>query len=329
MQVSPLCKVGDLQDFLSQVADGYQHRLRNPDQALAVTESGVVRLDFSLKDFTPCQVSILIGLDLRVIDYVRGELILDAVQRAFPFGLSDFVRQIWHCQGQAYIPLWFPALPSSTFQVWYRPKQFLVEPFGLLWFDPFTILLQVQKYCSLRFCGGTAEVVLRINNKLLRLDTPICWANGIGILRGSVYPLKGGVLTVSAAEEMIQEHLVGHGASISHSKSTADHLVQMAGMAAIKKALEHEDAWGQLKALASKSNIVLVKYLDRPVDPLQVRDAWSNYKEQKSRTRKLYGMSRSRSLLTSLSFTPTVRNCHWSRSSIVPGHFWFGHVRFC
>ena len=285
LQVSPLCRVGDLQAFLRHVVDGYQHKLWNPDQALAVTESGIVRLDLPLKACNPLQVSILIGLDFRVIDYVPGELILAAVQRAFPFGLSDYVRQIWHCQGQAFIPLWFPALPGSTFQVWYRPKQFLVEPFGLLWFDPFTTLAQVQKYCSLRFFGGTAEVVLRVNNQLLRLDAPICWADGIGILRGSVYPLKGGVLTVGAAEEMIQEHLVGHGASVSHAKSTADHLVHTAGMAAIKKALEHKDAWGQLKALASKSNIVLVKYLDRPVDPLQVRDPWSNYKEQRSRTR--------------------------------------------
>ena len=59
--------------------------------------------------------------------------------------------------------------------------------------------------------------------------------------------------------------------------TTADQLVQVAGLATVKKALDHKDSWNQLKAIATKADIVLVKYLDRPLDPLQAKDPWAKY----------------------------------------------------
>lgn len=59
-------------------------------------------------------------------------------------------------------------------------------------------------------------------------------ANQVGVIRASVFLLKGGALTVSAAEEVIQEQLVAHGASVANAKTTAHLLVQTVGPSATK-----------------------------------------------------------------------------------------------
>ena len=163
--------------------------------------------------------------------------------------------------------------------------QVLVEPFGLLWFAPSDTVQNLLVYCSDTFFGGKVRLTLRINMWQPPLDATIADVCVSGVLRISAYPLRGGALTVSAAEEMVQNQLVAHGATVSHAKSTADHLLQVVGTTAVKKALDHKDVWGQLKALASKSNIVLVRYLDRPIDPLQEQDPWSGYQQEKARRR--------------------------------------------
>ena len=163
--------------------------------------------------------------------------------------------------------------------------QVLVEPFGLLWLDPTATVHELLHFCSEKFFGGKVCVTLRINMWQPSPGATIAEICMLGVMRIFVYPLKGGALTVSAAEEMVQNQLVAHGATVSHAKSTADHLVQTVGMTAIKKALDHKDVWGQLKALASKSNVVLIRYLDRPIDPLQEQDPWSGYQQEKGRRR--------------------------------------------
>ena len=216
-------------------------------------------------------------------------------------------------------------------------KQFQVEPFGFVWFDPAATLADLKHYCSEMFFQGTVEVTLRVNNQVLSDDTMVGVANCIGVIRGSIYPLKGGVLsnlTPSAAEELLQEQLVGHGASLAHAKSTADQLVQTAGLATIKKVLEHKDVWGQLKSLATKSNIVLIKYLDRPVDPLQARDPWSAYKDQKTRTRGQKASERlaAKDDQVQVAVDFFVLSCQWSGTctsiggTIVSGRFRFGNL---
>lgn len=396
---SPLTTVGELQAFFGKVMSDYQLRTWNPDQKLSLTEATVVKLNLALKRGVSERVFVAVGLDVRCVEFSSGETLSRLIDRVFPFRLGSFIKVIWHCQERATVRVTDEVTRGAIYQVWFRAGQYLVQPFGLLWLDPFMRIKEVQRLCELRFYNGKAAVTIRANNQMLRHDGPVCWANELGVLRvsifplkggfkgtsgesrsvqtsgaeradedgvpdstrrdaneiavvtskqfqvepfgfvwfdpaatlaelkqyysevffqglvdvtlrinnqilcddtlvgvanrtgvirGSIYPMKGGVLsnlTPSAAEELLQEQLVGHGASLAHAKSTADLLVQTAGLATIKKVLEHKDVWGQLKSLATKSNIVLIKYLDRPVDPLQARDPWSAYKDQKTRSR--------------------------------------------
>ena len=128
--------------------------------------------------------------------------------------------------------------------------QVLIEPFGLLRVAASDSIAAVQDYCSARFFGGKAEITLRINMWQPPLEATIVMVQGYGVLRAFTFPLKGGALTVSAAEEVVQNQLVAHGATLPHAKSTADHLLQTAGLTAVKKAR-------QLKTLASQCDIVI------------------------------------------------------------------------
>ena len=85
-------------------------------------------------------------------------------------------------------------------------------------------------------------------------------------------------MTVSAAEELLQEQLVGHGATLSSAKVTASKVVETVGLAAVRKALEAKD-----RSLATQHGLVLVRFSERTNDPLQEADPWARYSKTRHR----------------------------------------------
>ena len=74
----------------------------------------------------------------------------------------------------------------------------------------------------MRFFAGRVEVFLRAMGLGVADDQILAWADLLGPLRAHMFPLKGGgLMTVSAAEELLQEQLVAHGAILASAKTTA------------------------------------------------------------------------------------------------------------
>ena len=172
--------------------------------------------------------------------------------------------------------------------MWLRFKQYRVEPFGFLHLDPMMTVQELRQFLAMRFFAGRAEVFLRAMGLSVTDDQALAWADLLGPLRAQIFPLKGGgLMTVSAAEELLQEQLVAHGAMLSSAKTTATTFVETVGLAAVKKALEAKDVWVQLKHLATQHSIVLVKFNERASDPLQVVDPWAKYSKSRQRGPKV------------------------------------------
>ena len=143
---------------------------------------------------------------------------------------------------------------------------------------------ELRYFLAMRFFAGRVEVFVRAMGLSVTDDQVLAWADLLGPLRAQIFPLKGGgLMTVSAAEELLQEQLVAHGATLSSAKTTATTFVETVGLAAVKKALEAKDAWVQLKHLATQHSIVLVKFNERATDPLQVVDPWAKYSKARHR----------------------------------------------
>ena len=126
--VSPLCQVGALQTLLNQVTDNYQHRLWNPDQPLSNTEGTIVRLELQVRMFEDSSVVFLVGLRLRVVEFVPGETVLEAVDRAFPFRLRSFVRKVWNCRTAAFSRERVLFQPVASIRCGSVPGSFLFSP---------------------------------------------------------------------------------------------------------------------------------------------------------------------------------------------------------
>ena len=189
---SPLTSVGELQAFFGKVMSDYQLRTWNPDQKLSLTEATVVKLNLALKGCVSERVVVAVGLDVRCVDFFPGETVAGLIDRAFPFRLCSLIKVVWHCQDRSTVRVTDEVTRGAIFQVWFRAGQYLVQPFGFLWLDPFMRIKEVQRLCELRYYHGKAAVTIRANNQMLRHDGPVCWANELGVLRASIFPLRGG-----------------------------------------------------------------------------------------------------------------------------------------
>lgn len=200
-----LTSVGELQAFLGRVIADYQLRTWNPDQKFSLTEATTVKLNLALKECVSEGVIIAVGLDVRRVDFVRGETVLGLIDRVFPYHLCPLVKVVWHCRAQCVVMVTEEVMRGAIYQVWFRAGQYLVQPFGFLWLDPFTRLTEVQKLCEFRYYHGKTAVTIRANNQVLRNDGPVCCANELGVLRASVFPLRGGGLHDTGENQCVRE----------------------------------------------------------------------------------------------------------------------------
>ena len=216
-------------------------------------------------------LTLVIGLQQRRIEFIRGETLREAVKRAFPMRIEAHIAEAFCCATGESVDVDSPSGTGRLFQVWLHFMQYRVEPFGLLYLDPMVTVKELRQFLAMRFFAGRVEVFLRAMGLSVTDDQVLAWADLLGPLRAQVFPLKGGgLMTVSAAEELLQEQLVAHGAMLSSAKTSATTFVE--------KALEAKDAWVQLKHLATQHSIVLVKFNERASDPLQVVDPWAKYR---------------------------------------------------
>jgi len=163
-----------------------------------------VKLNLALKRGVSERVFVAVGLDVRCVEFSSGETLSRLIDRVFPFRLGSFIKVIWHCQERATVRVTDEVTRGAIYQVWFRAGQYLVQPFGLLWLDPFMRIKEVQRVCELRFYNGKAAVTIRANNQMLRHDGPVCWANELGVLRASIFPLKGGFKGTSGESRSVQ-----------------------------------------------------------------------------------------------------------------------------
>ena len=229
-------------------------------------------------------ITLIIGSQQRRVDFVSGETLREAVKRAFPMGIAMHIAEAFSCATGESVDVDCPIGTGRLFQVWLHFKQYRVEPFGFLYLDPMMSIQEVRHFLALRFFAGRVAVFLRAMGLSVADDQILAWADLLGPLRAHMFPLKGGgLMTVSAAEELLQEQLVAHGAMLASAKTTATAFVETVGLAAVKKALEAKDTWVQLKHLATQHSIVLVKFNERAADPLQVVDPWAKYSKSRQR----------------------------------------------
>ena len=229
-------------------------------------------------------LTLVIGSQQRRVDFVNGGTLREAVKRAFPMGIATHIAEAFSCETGESVDVDRPIGTGRLFQVWLHFKQYRVEPFGFLYLDPMMTVLEVRQFLARRFFAGRVEVFLRAMGLSVADDQIWAWADLLGPLRAHMFPLKGGgLMTVSAAEELLQEQLVAHGAMLASAKTTATTFVETVGLAAVKKALEAKDVWVQLKHLATQHSIVLVKFNERASDPLQVVDPWAKYSKSRQR----------------------------------------------
>ena len=229
-------------------------------------------------------LTLVIGSQQRRVDFVRCETLREAVKRAFPIGIATHIAEAFCCETGESVDVDCPIGTGRLFQVWLHFKQYRVEPFGFLYLDPMMTVREVRQFLATRFFAGRVEVFLRAMGLGVADDQILAWADLLGPLRAHMFPLKGGgLMTVSAAEELLQEQLVAHGAILASAKTTATTFVETVGLAAVKKALEAKDVWVQLKHLATQHSIVLVKFNERASDPLQVVDPWAKYSKSRQR----------------------------------------------
>ena len=210
-------------------------------------------------------LTLVIGSQQRRIEF---ETLREAVKRAFPMRIETHIAEAFCCATGETVDVDCPIGAGRPFQVWLHFKQYRVEPFGFLHLDPMMTVQELRQFLAMRFFAGRAEVFLRAMGLSVTDDQVLAWADLLGPLRAQIFPLKGGgLMTVSAAEELLQEQLVAHGAMLSSAKTTATTFVETVGLAAVKKALEAKDVWVQLKHLATQHSIVLVKFNERASDP--------------------------------------------------------------
>ena len=213
-----------------------------------------------------------------------GETLRNAVKRAFPVRIDAYFGEAICCNTGECVDVDCCVPRGGIFQVWLIFKQYCIEPFGLLRLDPLMKVRDLTRFLALRFFGGRTEVFLRASGLAIPDNQSLAWADLLGPLRAQVFPLKGGgAMTVSAAEELLQEQLVGHGATLSSAKVTASKVVETVGLAAVRKALEAKDCWVQLKPLATQHGLVLVRFNERANDPLQEVDPWAKYSKSRHR----------------------------------------------
>ena len=144
------------------------------------------------------------------------------MKRAFPMRIEAHIAEAFCCATGESVDVASPIGTGRLFQVWLHFKQYRVEPFGLLYLDPMMTVKELRQFLAM---------LLRAMGLSVTDDQVLAWADLLGPLRAQVFPL----VTVSAAEELLQEQLVAHGAMLSSAKTTATTFVETVGLAAVKK----------------------------------------------------------------------------------------------